>query len=218
MMVRLLVLLTLLVTGVLTSPTIAHAAGPNSASGFEWPTGEQFLRVVLLRDYNTRVVLFGTTLLGVSSGLVGVFLLLRRRSLMADVISHTTFPGIALAFLIVEVMSPGNGKSTPALLTGAFIFGLVGMACTTAIVRYTRIKEDAALAIVLSVFFGLGIALFTVVQSAKRTHRQCRGTVPFHLWQGGVDGGGRCLAHRLGIPGSGFHLRVAVQGMDGRKF
>jgi manganese/zinc/iron transport system permease protein len=84
---------------------------------------------------------------------------------MADVISHTTLPGIAIAFLVMEVVQAGSGKSTPVLLTGAFVSGLVGMAATTAIVRFTRIKEDAALAIVLSVFFGFGISLFTIVQS-----------------------------------------------------
>lgn len=130
-----------------------------------WPTIEQLLRVGLLRDYNTRVVLLGTMLLGISGGLVGVFLLLRRRSLAADVVSHATLPGIAVAFLALEALQPGSGKSTPALLVGAFVSGILGLFCTTAIQRYTRIKEDAAMALVLSVFFGMGVALFTVVQS-----------------------------------------------------
>jgi manganese/zinc/iron transport system permease protein len=131
----------------------------------DWPDADQILRVFTLRDYNTRVVLFGTLLLGIAGGLVGVFLLLRRRSLAADVVSHATFPGIAIAFLVMEAFFPQSGKSTPALLTGAFLSGILGLVCTTLIQRYTRIKEDAALAIVLSVFFGLGVALFTVIQS-----------------------------------------------------
>jgi manganese/zinc/iron transport system permease protein len=131
----------------------------------DWPTVEQLLRVMSLRDYNTRVVLIGTTLLGMSGGLVGVFLLLRRRSLAADVVSHATLPGIAIAFLLLEALAPGSGKSTPALLTGAFVSGAIGLLCTTAIQKYTRVREDAAMALVLSVFFGLGVALFTVIQS-----------------------------------------------------
>ena len=130
-----------------------------------WPTADQLIRVLALRDYNTRVVLVGTLLLGIAGGLVGVFLLLRRRSLAADVVSHATFPGIALAFLLMESISPGSGKSTPGLLAGAFLFGILGLICTTLIQRHTRIKEDAALAIVLSVFFGLGVSLFTIIQS-----------------------------------------------------
>ena len=130
-----------------------------------WPTGEQLVRVLTLQDYNTRIVLFGTTLLGVAGGLVGVFLLLRRRSLASDVVSHATLPGIAIAFLVMEAVAPGSGKSTPALLGGAFLSGIIGLIATAAIQRYTRIKEYAAMALVLSVFFGMGVALFTVIQS-----------------------------------------------------
>jgi manganese/zinc/iron transport system permease protein len=142
------------------SPVFAADAGPAARRS----TVDQLIRVLTLRDYNTRVVLTGTTLLGISGGLAGVFLLLRRRSLTADVISHSSFPGIAIAFLAAEVIEAGSGKSTVILLSGAFLSGLAGIGCTTLILRYTRIKEDAALAIVLSTFFGLGIALFTIVQ------------------------------------------------------
>ena len=126
-----------------------------------------FSRAISLRDYNTRVVLAGTTMLGISGGLVGTFLVLRKRALAADVVSHAALPGIAVAFLLAERLSPGSGRSTSVLLCGAFCTGLLGMAMTLAIRRWTRIKEDAALAIVLGLFFGLGMALFTVVQRTK---------------------------------------------------
>jgi len=128
---------------------------------------ELFARAISLRDYNTRVVLGGTTMLGISGGLVGTFLVLRKRALAADVVSHAALPGIAVAFLLAERLSPGSGRSTNVLLGGAFVSGLLGMAMTLAIRRWTRIKEDAALAIVLGLFFGLGMALFTVVQRTK---------------------------------------------------
>lgn len=127
--------------------------------------GRDWLRVLLLEDYNTRVVLLGTMLLGLAGGLVGVFLLLRRRSLAADVVSHATFPGIALAFLIREMIAPGTGKSTPTLLLGALVTGVLGLACTTLVRKWTRLHEDAAFALVLSVFFGCGVALFRVIQA-----------------------------------------------------
>lgn len=117
--------------------------------------------------YNTQVVLLGTTLLGVSGGLVGTFLVLRKRALAADVVSHSALPGIAIAFLLAERLSPGSGRNTSVLLFGALVAGLFGMWCTLAIRRWTRIKDDAALAIVLGLFFGLGMALFTVVQRTK---------------------------------------------------
>lgn len=128
---------------------------------------ELFTRAISLRDYNTRVVLGGTTMLGISGGLVGTFLVLRKRALAADVVSHAALPGIAVAFLLAERLAPGSGRSTSVLLFGAFVSGLLGMAMTLAIRRWTRIKEDAALAIVLGLFFGLGMALFTVVQRTK---------------------------------------------------
>lgn len=127
-------------------------------------TADHWRRVLFLRDYNTRVVLAGTVLLGLSAGVVGVFMLLRKRSLVGDVVGHASLPGIAVAFLALEARSPGSGRSLPALLTGALVAGLIGLGVTTAIRRWTRIREDAALAIVLSLFFGLGMVLFTVIQ------------------------------------------------------
>ena len=61
---------------------------------------ELLFRAITLRDYNTRIVLGGTILLGISSGLVGTFLVLRKRALAADVVSHSALPGIAIAFLV----------------------------------------------------------------------------------------------------------------------
>jgi manganese/zinc/iron transport system permease protein len=123
---------------------------------------------IIPHQFNTRVVLLGTLLLGMSAGVVGVFMLLRRRSLVGDVVGHSALPGIAIAFLVLEIRSPGTGRSFPALLTGAFLSGMIGVGCVTLIRRWTRIKEDAALAIVLSLFFGIGIALFTVIQNLPR--------------------------------------------------
>jgi manganese/zinc/iron transport system permease protein len=122
------------------------------------------LRVLSLRDYNTRVVLLGNALLGVCGGVVGVFMLLRKRSLVGDVVAHASLPGVAVAFLVMETLRPGSGKSLPGLLAGAVVTGLLGVLCALAVTRLTRLKEDAALAIVLSIFYGLGAALLTVIQ------------------------------------------------------
>jgi len=125
---------------------------------------DRLTRTLSLQDYNTRIVLMGTCLLGISGGVVGTFMLLRKRSLVGDVVGHASLPGIGVAYLVMEMIEPGSGKSLPGLLTGAFISGLCGALCTLAIKHYTRIKDDAALAIVLSIFFGVGVALFTIVQ------------------------------------------------------
>ena len=69
--------------------------------GITMPTLEQLLKVLFLQEYNTRVVVFGVMALGFASGLIGTFLLLRRRALTADALSHATLPGIAIAFMIM---------------------------------------------------------------------------------------------------------------------
>ena len=120
-------------------------------------------RVLLLADYNTRMVVAGSTTLGLTSGVVGVFMLLRGRALLGDVVSHAAFPGIALGFISMEFFWPGSGKTLGGLLLGAFLAGLLGVICQVGIRRYSRVKEDAALAIVLSTFFGAGAALFTAI-------------------------------------------------------
>ncbi|MEZ6059965.1 MAG: iron chelate uptake ABC transporter family permease subunit [Planctomycetaceae bacterium] len=155
----------------------AFAAPPTHPSGHEslsdralaWPSVEQWRRVLLLEDYNSRVVILGTTLLGCAAGVVGSFTLLRKRALMGDAISHATLPGIALAF-IVATAAGANGKALPVLLSGATVSGLVGVAAILMIRRLTRLKEDAALGIVLSVSYGAGVSLLGVIQNMSTGH------------------------------------------------
>lgn len=136
-----------------------------SDSRFAWPTWQQVARVVTLRDQSTRTVAVGTMMLGMSGGAVGAYMLLRKRSLIGDVVSHASLPGVAGAFIFLELVRPGSGRSLPGLLTGALVAGVLGVLCVVGIRKAPRVKEDAALAIVLSIFFGLGIALLTIVQN-----------------------------------------------------
>lgn len=124
---------------------------------------DDVLRVVLLRDYNTRVVVFGATLLGVACGVVGTFLVLRKRALLSDAVAHATLPGVAAAFLLGQAFGL-EGRSLPLLLGGAVLAGLLGMGAVLGIRRVSCIQDDAALGIVLSVFFGAGVAVLGVAQ------------------------------------------------------
>jgi manganese/zinc/iron transport system permease protein len=128
---------------------------------------KRLIRVITLQDHNTRVPLFGTLLLGMCSGIVGTFMLLRRQALIGDVVSHAALPGVAGAFLVGEYLSPGEGKSLHALLVGAAIAGSLAVLCTGVIRRFSKIKPDAALATVLGVFFGLGAVLFKIAQKTS---------------------------------------------------
>lgn len=121
-------------------------------------------RLLSLGDFNTRVVLLGTMLLGASAGVVGTFMLLRRQALVGDVVSHAALPGVAVAFLLGEVISPGSGRSFGRLLMGAAAAGFLAVGAMSLIRRWSNIKPDAALATVLGVFFGGGAVLFKAVQ------------------------------------------------------
>ena len=112
----------------------------------------------LVFDYTLRTVALGTALLGVVSGALGVFALLRKQSLMGDAISHAALPGVVLAFMLTGLKGPA------VLMTGAAIAGIAGVLLVIAITSQTRLKQDSALGIILSVFFGFGLMLLTFLQ------------------------------------------------------
>ncbi|MTH54413.1 iron chelate uptake ABC transporter family permease subunit [Bacillus mangrovi] len=114
-----------------------------------------------LQDPNTQWVLFGTLLLGMASGVLGSFALLRKQSLIGDAMAHAALPGVCIAFLLY------GQKSLLWFLVGAAISGLIAAWAIQTIVRHSRIKEDSALGLVLSVFFGFGIVLLTYIQQGS---------------------------------------------------
>lgn len=114
--------------------------------------------------FNATIVTIGTMMLGISAGVVGVFALLRRRALVADALSHATLPGIAIAFM-ASILLGGDGRSLPLLLAGAAVSGVAGVLAIQALGRWTRLREDASIAIVLSVSFGIGVVLLSWIQS-----------------------------------------------------
>lgn len=112
-----------------------------------------------LTTYNSLIVLLGTGLLGLACGVVGSFTVLRERALIGDCVAHAALPGICVSFLIF------HDRGFATLFVGAAIAGLFSAAAVWGLRRHTRVKEDAALAIVLSSFFGLGITLSRIIQN-----------------------------------------------------
>jgi manganese/zinc/iron transport system permease protein len=112
----------------------------------------------LIFDYTLRTVALGSAVLGIVSGALGVFAVLRRQSLVGDAMSHAALPGIVLAFMLTD------SKAPLVLLIGATIAGWLGALAVLSIVRASHLSYDTALAIVLSVFFGFGLVLLTAVQ------------------------------------------------------
>lgn len=103
-------------------------------------------------------ILLGTTLVGITTGIVGCFTLLNKQSLLGDTIAHATLPGLTGMFLLIAQ------KSYCLLLLGAATTGLLGAMAVAYIKRTTHLKQDAALGIVLSTFFGIGIIFLTMIQ------------------------------------------------------
>ncbi|MEO0393859.1 MAG: metal ABC transporter permease [Pseudomonadota bacterium] len=114
--------------------------------------------------YNAALVAVGATLLGITAGAIGCFVLLRRRAMVSDAISHATLPGIGIAFIIMASLG-GEGRFLPGLLVGAAVTAGFGLWAVEWMTKRTRLTEDAAIGAVLSVTFGLGIVFLTIIQT-----------------------------------------------------
>ncbi|NYT78979.1 metal ABC transporter permease [Alcaligenaceae bacterium] len=124
-----------------------------------------FIDALLFRaNYNTTVVCLGAIMLGAAAGALGTFILLRRRSLASDAVGHATLPGLTAVFIIMALLT-GDGRWMPGLMLGAAGSAALGLWCLHLLVSRTRLQQDAAIAAVLSTFFGFGVVLLTVVQS-----------------------------------------------------
>jgi manganese/zinc/iron transport system permease protein len=119
-----------------------------------------FSQIVLQVDYNytLRTVALGGALLGVVSGVLGCFAVLRRQSLLGDALSHAALPGVALAFLLA-------GRELSLLLIGAGVTSWLGVHFIHAVTKTTRLKQDAAMGVVLAAWFAAGIALLAYIQA-----------------------------------------------------
>ncbi len=121
--------------------------------------------ISLFSDYTFQTVALGSALLGLISGVLGSFAVLRKQSLLGDGVSHSALPGVVMAFVLL------GSKNTEVLLLGALVSGLLATLFIVSIVRHTRVKFDSALALVMSVFFGLGLVLLTYVQKIPNSNQ-----------------------------------------------
>ncbi|MGH1445185.1 MAG: iron chelate uptake ABC transporter family permease subunit [Cognatishimia sp.] len=120
--------------------------------------------LTLQLGYNATLVALGAMFLGVAAGVTGTFLFLRKRALVSDAISHATLPGVGIAFMLMVALG-GDGRSLLGLLLGSAVSAGFGLLCIGWLTRFTRLAEDAAIGAVLSVFFGFGIVLLTIIQT-----------------------------------------------------
>lgn len=114
--------------------------------------------IALLQDHTIQTVAMGAAILGLVSGVLGAFAVLRRQSLMGDALSHAALPGLCLGFIVAGARDPA------ALMGGALVTGVLAALAVLGISRTTRIKPDAALGVVLSVSFAAGLVMLSHLQ------------------------------------------------------
>jgi manganese/zinc/iron transport system permease protein len=124
---------------------------------------EEILQTLInfFADYTFRYVALGSAVLGIASGALGSFAVLRRQSLTGATISHAALPGIGIAFLIA------GAKEPLLLILGAGLTAWFGAMAVLGITNTTRLKQDAALGIALSTFFAFGTVLLTFIQGSS---------------------------------------------------
>lgn len=120
------------------------------------PFSERALGVTY--DYTLRTVALGGAVLGMVSGVLGSFAVLRRESLIGDALAHAALPGVGVAFLLA-------GRELSALLIGAGVASWLGVYVIHLLTSRTRLKQDVAMGVVLSAWFAAGIALLTYIQA-----------------------------------------------------
>lgn len=123
---------------------------------------DRLLRAALLTDYNTRVVVLGLLGIGISAAVVGTFLVMRRRALVAETLGHSTLAGVCAAPLLGVIC--GFTADGLALSAGGMATGVLAIVLVQGVSRMRGVRVDSALAVVLATFFGIGTFLLGIVQ------------------------------------------------------
>ncbi|MHB0777044.1 metal ABC transporter permease [Halomonas sp. WWR20] len=144
----------------------------------------------LLGDYTLQNVVIGAAMLGMISGVLGSFAVLRKQSLLGDTLSHAALPGVCLGFIVSGTRHMGS------ILIGALLTGALAALLMLLLTRNSRLKTDAGLGITLSTFFALGVVLLTYIQGMNNAAQggldsflfgQAAATLRSDLWiMGGI--------------------------------
>ena len=140
-----------------------------------------------------QIVLMGF-LVSLGCGLIGNFVVARRLALVGDAISHSLLPGIAIAFIFMA------SRSVTAMFIGAAIAGVATTLLIEFIQRQSRVKPDAAIGIVFTTFFAIGVVVISLWLDKVHLDPDCVlygeiGFVPLHesIFIGGFSLGPRPL-------------------------
>lgn len=105
-------------------------------------------------------------MVGIMSGIIGSFIILRGMSLMGDAISHAVLPGVAVAYMLgINV------------LVGASVFGILAALLIGFVAAHSKVKTDTAIGVVFSAFYALGFILISMAESATNLHHILFGNI-----------------------------------------
>lgn len=116
-------------------------------------------------------------LVGVSCGILGCFVVLRRMALIGDALSHAVLPGAVSAFLLLSVLNidlqQETAKAAPILMGGALIAGMITALMVALLGRRARTKEDSAIGIVFTALFAVGVIMISAMPRGTHFDLKC---------------------------------------------
>ena len=139
--------------------------------------------------WNFQIFLMGF-LVCLSCGIIGNFVVVRRLALIGDAISHSLLPGIAVAFVLTA------SRSIPAMFIGAAVAGVLTTILIEFIHRKSRVKTDAAIGIVFTTFFAVGIIIISLWLHKVHLDADCVLYGEIGLWHNPIVIGGLNLGSR----------------------
>lgn len=117
---------------------------------------------ILFEPYIIRAIL-ASSMVGLMCGVLGCFIVLRNMSLVGDALAHAILPGVVIAFMLV-------GYSAMGFFAGAVVAGLATAAGITWIQQKVKTKNDAAVGIVFTSMFSLGVILISRISKNDGVH------------------------------------------------
>lgn len=124
------------------------------------------LMMDVLSSFNEPYIiraLVASSMVGLMCGILGCFIVLRNMSLVGDALAHAILPGVVVAFMLF-------GYSTLGFFTGAAVAGLLTAALITLIQQKVKTKNDAAVGIVFTSMFSLGVIMISRISKNDGVH------------------------------------------------
>lgn len=127
-----------------------------------------FLEFLSVFEYRRTAI--GAVIIGIAAGMLGCHLYLRRQSMLADVVGHSSVAGVMGAFIGASMLSV-DGRSILVIVIGALVSGLLAVGLTDWVARVSRVRDDAAMAASLALFYGGGMILLHIIQHSTLPNR-----------------------------------------------